>query len=131
MKVIHVVCAIIEKNGRIFATQRGYGEFKDGWEFPGGKVEPAEKPEHAIIREIQEELNTQIRVERFLDTVDYDYPNFHIIMDCFLCRVISGNLDLLEHEDARWLDREHVMTVEWLPPDRMLVEKFCADGIPW
>lgn len=126
VKQIHVVCAMIEKEGRIFATQRGYGEFKDGWEFPGGKVEPGERPEDAIAREIKEELNTTIKVVRYIDTVDYDYPTFHITMECYLCRVVSGHLDLLEHEDARWLDREHLASVDWLPPDRMLVERYLA-----
>lgn len=124
MKQVHVVCALIEKDGRVFATQRGYGEFKDGWELPGGKVEPGETPKDALIREIHEELNTEIEVVAYIDTVDYDYPAFHITMDCYLCNVVYGRLELLEHEDARWLDLDHIESVDWLPPDRMLLQRF-------
>ena len=116
-----VVCAVIEKDGRIFATQRGYGDYKDGWEFPGGKVEPGETPEEALRREIREELETEIRVEKYLDTVEYDYPAFHLSMRCYLCGIVSGSLELKEHEDARWLDIETLETVDWLPADLLLL----------
>lgn len=121
MKTIHVVAAIIEKEGRYFATQRGYGEFKDGWEFPGGKIEQGESPEEALQREIREELDTQISVGRLLTTVDYDYPEFHLHMLCYVCRVVSGKLRLLEAEDAKWLTREELNSVNWLPADRDVV----------
>ncbi len=121
METKHVVCAVMMDGGKIFATQRGYGEFKDGWEFPGGKVEPGETPEQAIRREIREELDTRIEVIRLLERVESDYPSFHLTMDCFLCRVVSGELVLLEHEAARWLDRQHLYDVDWLPADRRLV----------
>ena len=119
----HVVCAVILKDGKIFATQRGYGEFKDGWEFPGGKIEPGETAEHAIVREIREELNTDVKVVRLLDTIESDYPTFHLSMQCFLCEVQKGSLELLEHEAARWLDREHLYDVGWLPGDLKLVRE--------
>lgn len=121
MKTIHVVAAIIEKEGRYFATQRGYGEFKDGWEFPGGKIEQGESPEEALQREIREELDTQISVGRLFTTVDYDYPEFHLHMLCYVCRVVSGKLRLLEAEDAKWLTREELNSVNWLPADRDVV----------
>ena len=121
MKTIHVVAAIIEKEGRYFATQRGYGEFKDGWEFPGGKIEQGESPEEALQREIREELDTQISVGRLFTTVDYDYPEFHLHMLCYVCRVVSGKLRLLEAEDAKWLTREELNSVNWLPADRVVV----------
>ncbi len=121
MKTIHVVAAIIEKEGRYFATQRGYGEFKDGWEFPGGKIEQGESPEEALQREIREELDTQISVERLLTTVDYDYPEFHLHMLCYVCRMVEGKLRLLEAEDAKWLTREELNSVNWLPADRDVV----------
>ena len=121
MKTLHVTAAIIIHEGKVFATQRGYGEFKDGWEFPGGKVEPHEIPEDAIKREIKEELNTIITVNRFLDTIDYDYPTFHLHMDCFLCSVEQGHLELLEHEDAKWLTKNTLESVDWLPADRSLI----------
>ena len=108
---------------KVFATQRGYGDFKDGWEFPGGKVEPDETPEQAIVREIREELATEIRVERYFDTIEYDYPEFHLSMDCFLCRIISGDLILKEHEAARWLSREELDTVDWLPADITIMDQ--------
>ena len=108
---------------KAFATQRGYGDFKDGWEFPGGKVEPDETPEQAVIREIREELDTEIEVERYFDTVEYDYPEFHLSMDCFLCRIISGDLILKEHEAARWLSREELDSVDWLPADVTIMDK--------
>lgn len=122
MKTIHVVAAIIVSQGKIFATQRGYGEFKDGWEFPGGKVERGETPQEALAREIQEELNVEIEVGERLDTIEYDYPKFHLSMDCFVCRIISGELTLKEHEAARWLTKEQVDSVEWLPADQGLME---------
>ncbi|MCQ2208488.1 MAG: (deoxy)nucleoside triphosphate pyrophosphohydrolase [Paludibacteraceae bacterium] len=123
MKRIEVVAAVILRDGKIFATQRGYGDYKDGWEFPGGKMEPGETREDAIVREIGEELATTIRVEQFLDTVEYDYPTFHITMHCFLCSVVSGQLQLLEHEDARWLDATTLHSVDWLPADVAILPK--------
>jgi 8-oxo-dGTP diphosphatase len=124
MKRIEVVAAIIhDAEGRIFATQRGYGEFKDGWEFPGGKMEAGETPEEALRREIWEELETRIEVERLVETVEYDYPQFHLTMHCYLCRVESGRLELKEHEAARWLEKDELNEVDWLPADRAVVEK--------
>lgn len=124
MKRIEVVAAIIhDAEGRIFATQRGYGEWKDGWEFPGGKMEAGETPEEALRREIWEELETRIEVERLVETVEYDYPQFHLTMHCFLCRVESGRLELKEHEAARWLEKDKLNEVDWLPADRAVVEK--------
>ena len=123
MKTIKVVAAIIIDGGKIFATQRGYGEFKDGWEFPGGKVEEGEALEDALVREIKEELDTEIVVEELLDTVEYDYPKFHLSMACFICKFKSGDLVLKEHEAARWLTRETLDSVEWLPADLGLIEK--------
>lgn len=123
MKVIKVVAAIMIQNGRVFATQRGYGEFKDGWEFPGGKVEPEETPQEALVREIKEELNSVIEVGELLDTVEYDYPDFHLSMDCFICKIIAGDLELKEHEDARWLTTETLDSVDWLPADLGLIQK--------
>lgn len=123
MKVIKVVAAIMIHNGRVFATQRGYGEFKDGWEFPGGKVEPEETPQEALVREIKEELNSVIEVGELLDTVEYDYPEFHLSMDCFICKVKAGDLELKEHADARWLTTETLDSVDWLPADLGLIQK--------
>ena len=123
MKTIRVVAAIIFDQGKVFATQRGYGEFKDGWEFPGGKIEPSETPEEAVKREIKEELDTEIEIIKFLDTVEYDYPKFHLSMDCFICKVRSGNLVLKEHEAAKWLTKENLDSVDWLPADQGLIEK--------
>lgn len=123
MKTIRVTAAIIIENDKVFATQRGYGEFKDGWEFPGGKIEPNEAPEDAIVREIREELDTEIEVVELLDTVEYDYPEFHLSMDCFICRIKSGDLVLKEHEAAKWLTRETLDSVEWLPADQGLIGK--------
>ncbi|MCD7865610.1 MAG: (deoxy)nucleoside triphosphate pyrophosphohydrolase [Clostridiales bacterium] len=117
MKTLRVVAAIIIENNKAFATQRGYGAFKDGWEFPGGKIEPGETPQEALVREIREELDTEIEVRDLLDTVEYDYPDFHLSMDCFLCRIVSGDLVLKEHEAARWLTREDLGSVAWLPAD--------------
>lgn len=123
MKNINVVAALIVDNGRIFATQRGYGEYKDWWEVPGGKVEPGETPEEALVREIREELATEIAVERYVTTVEWDYPTFHLSMRCYLCSVVSGALTLLEHEAAAWLDRKHLRSVNWLPADETILDK--------
>ena len=122
MKTIKVVAAIIIHEGKIFATQRGYGEFKDGWEFPGGKIEPGETPKEALVREIKEELDTEIEVKDFLETVEYDYPEFHLSMDCFFCRIKAGNLVLKEHEAAKWLTADALDSVDWLPADRGLIK---------
>ena len=121
MKRIEVVAAVINDNDRIFATQRGYGEFKDGWEFPGGKVEPGETKEQALLREIHEELDTTISVDKFIATIDTDYPKFHLTMHCYLCHVVEGKLMLLEHESAKWLKWSELDSVDWLPADRMLI----------
>lgn len=121
MKTINVVAALIVHDGRIFATQRGYGDWKGWWEFPGGKVEPGEAPQDALVREIREELATDIRVERYVTTVEWDYPSFHLSMRCYLCSVVSGSLTLLEHEAAAWLDKEHLRSVEWLPADSGII----------
>ena len=123
MKTVRVVAAVIRKDDKIFATQRGYGEFKDGWEFPGGKIEDGESPEHALIREIKEELDTDINVGELIDTIEYDYPNFHLSMDCFWCDIVQGGLELREHEAAKWLTKENLYSVEWLPADVELIEK--------
>ena len=122
-KHIEVVAAIILRERRIFATQRGYGEWKDWWEFPGGKIEPGESPEDALKREIREELATEIEVDELLTTVEYDYPKFHLMMHCYLCTIISGDLSLLEHEDARWLALDELDCVKWLPADKDVIEK--------
>lgn len=126
MKTLHVVCAVIRKDDRIFATQRGYGEFKDGWEFPGGKIEAGETPQQALKREIKEELDTEIDVGELIDRIEYDYPDFHLSMQCFWAEVKSGKLTLLEAEDARWLTSESIDTVDWLPADSELVKKIAA-----
>ena len=123
MKTIKVVAAIIRDKDRIFATQRGYGEFKDGWEFPGGKIEEGETPENALIREIREELDTEISVGEKITCVEYDYPKFHLSMDCFWAEIVSGDLVLKEHEAAKWLSREELDSVDWLPADLELIEK--------
>ena len=128
MKTIKVVAAVIKavnKNGEdiIFATQRGYGEFKDGWEFPGGKIEEGETPQEALRREIMEELDTEISVGELIDTIEYDYPTFHLSMDCFWCEVIKGNLVLKEAEDAKWLKKNELDKVVWLPADVELIGK--------
>ena len=115
MKTLHVVCAVIRKYDKIFATQRGYGEFKDGWEFPGGKIESGETPQQALKREIHEELDTEINVGDQIETVEYDYPEFHLSMQCYWCNVVSGKLTLLEAEDARWLTKDTIESVDWLP----------------
>lgn len=125
MKTVKVVAAVIcdafEKKQKIFATARGYGDFKGRWEFPGGKVEPGETPQQALVREIQEELATQIRVGNLITTVEYDYPAFHLSMDCFWCEVEEGELKLLEAEDAKWLTKETLYSVKWLPADVTLI----------
>lgn len=123
MKTINVVAAIIKNNGKIFATQRGYGEFKGGWEFPGGKIEEGETPEQALVREIKEELDTEIDVGELIDTVEYDYSTFHLSMKCYWCKIVSGDLVLKEHEAARWLGKDELYDVEWLPADIEVVEK--------
>ena len=123
MKTIKVVAALVTKDNKIFATQRGYGDFKDGWEFPGGKVEAGEKPEDAIVREIKEELGADIKVTGFLTTVEHDYPQFHLSMDCFWAELKEGTeMQLLEHETAKWLAKEELDSVDWLPTDVKAVE---------
>jgi 8-oxo-dGTP diphosphatase len=123
MKRIEVVAAIIRKEGKIFATQRGYGEWKDWWEFPGGKMEPGETPEEALKREIREELSTEIRVDELLCTVEYDYPKFALTLHCYLCSLVTEALHLNEHEAARWLANDELDSVKWLPADREVIEK--------
>ena len=128
MKTVKVVAAVItaaNENGEkmIFATQRGYGEFKDGWEFPGGKVEPGETPQAALKREIMEELETEIEVGDLIETIEYDYPTFHLSMDCFWAEIVKGDLVLREHEAAKWLTKEQLESVDWLPADLGLVEE--------
>lgn len=127
MKTVKVVAAVIcdslQKKKKIFATARGYGEFKGQWEFPGGKIEKGETPQQALVREIQEELDTKITVGDLIWTIEYDYPTFHLSMDCFWCEVVEGELKLLEAEDARWLSKETLYSVRWLPADIMLIEK--------
>lgn len=128
MKTIRVVAAIIKATNEkgepiMFATQRGYGEFKGGWEFPGGKIEEGETPQEALVREIKEEFETEIVVGELIDTVEYDYPTFHLSMDCFWAEVVSGDLVLKEHEAAKWLAKDELDSVEWLPADVMLIEK--------
>lgn len=123
MKTIKVVAAIIKDNDKIFATKRGYGDFKGGWEFPGGKVEEGETGEQALKREILEELDTEIEVGKLIDTVEYDYPTFHLSMQCFVCGIVSGDLVLKEHESAKWLTKDELYSVEWLPADVGLIPK--------
>ena len=123
MKTVRVVAAVIRKDDKIFATQRGYGEFKDGWEFPGGKIEDGETPEQALAREIKEELDTEIQVGKLIETIEYDYPKFHLSMDCFWCEIMQGGLELKEHEAARWLSKEELYSVDWLPADVGVIEK--------
>lgn len=123
MKTVRVVAAIIINDGKVFATQRGYGEFKDGWEFPGGKIDAGETPEEALVREIKEELDTEVEVKELLETVEYDYPKFHLLMDCFICKIKAGELVLKEHEASQWLTKETLDSVEWLPADLGLIEK--------
>lgn len=123
MKTIRVVAAVIRSEDKIFATARGYGEFKGQWEFPGGKIEPGETPEVALAREIKEELETEIKVGELIHTIEYDYPAFHLSMDCFWCEIIKGDLVLKEAEDAKWLTKDHLYDVKWLPADITLIEK--------
>ena len=121
MKTIEVVAAIIRKGDKIFATQRGYGDWKDWWEFPGGKMEAGETPEEALVREIWEELDTEITIDKFLHTVDYNYPQFHLTLHCFMCSLKSQQMHLNEHEAARWLNAEDLQSVQWLPADEELL----------
>lgn len=125
--VAAVICDSIEKKNKIFATARGYGDFKGGWEFPGGKVEAGETPRQALEREIKEELDTVIEVGPFIDTIEYDYPTFHLSMDCFYCEVKEGHLELKEAEAAKWLTRETIDDVNWLPADITIIDKIKAD----
>lgn len=122
MKTIHVAAAVITEGNRIFTACRGYGEFKGRWEFPGGKIKEGETPEDALRREIKEELAADIAVYRFFGTVDYDYPDFHLTMECFLCHVVGGTLTILEHSAFRWVEREELDTIDWLPADRIALE---------
>lgn len=128
MKTINVVAAIIirtDSDGakQVFATQRGYGEYKDWWEFPGGKIEEGESPESALVREIREELATEISVGDYIDTIEFDYPAFHLSMRCYECSVVSGKLELLEHENSRWLTKDNLKSVNWLPADELILDK--------
>lgn len=126
MKTINVVAAVIMKEGKVFATQRGYGEFKDGWEFPGGKVEAGEGPEEALRREIREELEVEVNVGDLIDTIEYDYPAFHLSMKCYACTIAGGSPHLLEHEAARWLSADQLDSVAWLPADITLIPKIAG-----
>ena len=126
MKTINVVAAVIMKEGKVFATQRGYGEFKDGWEFPGGKVESGESPEEALRREIREELEVEVNVGDLIDTIEYDYPAFHLSMKCYACTIAGGSPHLLEHEAARWLSADQLDSVAWLPADITLIPKIAG-----
>ena len=123
MKTIRVAAAVIRDGERVFATARGYGDYKGQWEFPGGKVEPGESPRQALVREIEEELETKIQVGDLIDKIEWDYPDFHLSMDCFWCEIIEGNLTLLEAEAARWLTKDELYSVPWLPADKTLIEK--------
>ena len=127
MKTVRVVAAVIKATNDkgepiIFTTQRGYGDYKDGWEFPGGKIEEGETPQEALKREIMEELDTEITVGEFIETIEYDYPTFHLSMDCFWCEIVKGDLVLKEHEAAKWITRDEIESVDWLPADRVILE---------
>ena len=122
-KIIHVVAAVIVQDGKVLSTQRGYGNYKDWWEFPGGKIEAGEMPEQALVREIREELAVEITVDKYLTTVEYDYPEFHLSMACYWCSVKEGHLTLLEHEAARWLPLDDLRQVNWLPADVLVVHE--------
>ena len=128
-KNINVVAAIIRKGDKIFATQRGYGEWKDWWEFPGGKIEQGETPEEALKREIREELSTEINVDCYLCTVEYDYPKFHLTMHCYICSLLTEALHLNEHEAARWLKNNELDSVKWLPADKIIVEQLIVTNV--
>ena len=128
-KKIHVVAALIRRKNEVFATQRGYGNYKDWWEFPGGKIESGESPEEALVREIQEELRTKVAIDQYLITVDYDYPEFHLTMDCFWCHIEEGELILLEHEAAKWLPITELRQVKWLPADIKVIEEIERKGL--
>ena len=126
MKHIEVAAAVIVENGKVFTTQRGYGEFKDGWEFPGGKLEPGETPQQALAREMREELEIKVEVGQLIKTVEYDYPTFHITMHCFLTKIVEGTPNLLEHEAAKWVDKDKIDEVAWLPADLEVIEPLKA-----
>ena len=123
MKTIKVSAAIIRSRNKVFATARGYGDYKGQWEFPGGKIEPGESPQQALIREIKEELDTEIQVGEQIGTIEYDYPAFHLSMDCFWCSVVRGNLVLKEAQESRWLSKNELQSVQWLPADAIIIEK--------
>lgn len=127
MKVINVVAAIIVKDNKIFATQRGYGDFKGGWEFPGGKIEENETPEEALKREILEELNVHINVDKYFYTVEFDYPKFHLLMQCYICSLLDENIELIEHSAAKWLTINELETVDWLPADVEITKKLLSN----
>lgn len=129
MKTVRVVAAVICHENKAFATARGYGDYKSQWEFPGGKIEPGESPRQALVREIREELDTEISVGKLLTTVEYEYPNFHLSMDCFLCEIVSGSLTLKEAQEARWLTREQLYDVHWLPADVIVVDELISSHI--
>ena len=129
MKTVDVVAAVIKREDAILATQRGYGDFKGGWEFPGGKVEAGETPEQAIVREIHEELEAIIEVDSYLTTVEYDYPSFHLSMRCYVCHVAQGHLELLEHSAAKWLTASELDSVDWLPADVAVVDAIKDQGV--
>ena len=131
MRQIEVVAAIIVKDHKVFATQRGYGEWKDFWEFPGGKIDAGETPEEALCREIKEELDTEIAVGELFTTIDYDYPTFHITMHCYLCTIENGSLTLLEHEAAKWLSLDQLYSITWLPADLLVIAELQKSCIPF